>query len=240
MALVKCRECSNEISSEAKSCPKCGAENKHRKGCLARVVMMLIGFMLFISFVNFVTSNRNTDSNKSSVFTPKTGVQEKAEEKPKLTDAQIKSILKPFNKKTDKIDGITWYKHPYYINNYRSRIEPYIGESNGRYWLRVSIVYHSNKWLFIQAYKLLSDGKVFDFPLNGARVERDHNSQIWEWVDVKVDDSMLEILNKISSSKNVEMRYVGQKYNSDRIIESKEKKAIKTTIEAYKSLLQLN
>jgi hypothetical protein len=28
MSLVKCRECGNEVSSEAKTCPKCGARTK--------------------------------------------------------------------------------------------------------------------------------------------------------------------------------------------------------------------
>lgn len=34
MALIKCKECGNEVSTEAKTCPKCGARVKPSSGCL--------------------------------------------------------------------------------------------------------------------------------------------------------------------------------------------------------------
>lgn len=42
MALVKCHECGSEISSEAKACPKCGAEPRKSAGLLGWTVAILI------------------------------------------------------------------------------------------------------------------------------------------------------------------------------------------------------
>jgi len=48
MALVKCKECGNQISSSAKSCPKCGAKVKS-SGCFGKLfkiaIYIVIGFL---------------------------------------------------------------------------------------------------------------------------------------------------------------------------------------------------
>jgi hypothetical protein len=47
MALIKCRECQTEVSSEAKQCPKCAAPvNKKQFGCLSAVVAIFIGIFV--------------------------------------------------------------------------------------------------------------------------------------------------------------------------------------------------
>ena len=46
MALIKCKECGNEVSSAAKTCPKCGAQVAKEFGCLP-----LLGVLLALSFV---------------------------------------------------------------------------------------------------------------------------------------------------------------------------------------------
>ncbi len=43
MALMKCKECGNEVSNKAASCPKCGAPIKAKKsGCGCGSVFLLI------------------------------------------------------------------------------------------------------------------------------------------------------------------------------------------------------
>lgn len=42
MALQKCHECGNDVSSEAKSCPKCGAAVKSKSSAFKAVVAVLI------------------------------------------------------------------------------------------------------------------------------------------------------------------------------------------------------
>lgn len=59
MALIKCRECGNEISSRAESCPHCGAktrfgmnESERKQNSTLSVILTLIsvvGTILFVS-----------------------------------------------------------------------------------------------------------------------------------------------------------------------------------------------
>lgn len=46
MALIRCRECNNEISNKAKSCPNCGAPNKKPTS----IVTKLLAYILLIPF----------------------------------------------------------------------------------------------------------------------------------------------------------------------------------------------
>lgn len=53
MALKACRECGHEISTQAETCPHCGAKNKPMSivGWLGVIVAAFIGFSLFIGHV---------------------------------------------------------------------------------------------------------------------------------------------------------------------------------------------
>jgi hypothetical protein len=52
MALVECHECGNEISTEAKTCPKCGAKNKGlKKSSAFRHVVGIILLAVLIYWV---------------------------------------------------------------------------------------------------------------------------------------------------------------------------------------------
>jgi len=47
MALIKCKECGNKISKEAKSCPQCGApRNKAAKLSVLGAVLVLLGLFV--------------------------------------------------------------------------------------------------------------------------------------------------------------------------------------------------
>lgn len=45
MALIKCEECGEEISSEAEACPHCGYKEK-KIGCLGIIGYLILGFFL--------------------------------------------------------------------------------------------------------------------------------------------------------------------------------------------------
>lgn len=49
MALIKCKECGNEISKKADSCPSCGAKPKKKTSVWTWFVVCLIGAGLYIS-----------------------------------------------------------------------------------------------------------------------------------------------------------------------------------------------
>lgn len=55
MALIKCKECGNKISTEAESCPQCGAPQKKKAklsilgGILVLLGLFVLGIVLFLS-----------------------------------------------------------------------------------------------------------------------------------------------------------------------------------------------
>lgn len=52
MALITCRECGNEVSSNAETCPKCGARVKPKSNTAWKVLGIAVGvpFALFVGF----------------------------------------------------------------------------------------------------------------------------------------------------------------------------------------------
>lgn len=45
MALIKCKECGTDVSTDAKNCPKCGAPLKKRRGCLPILGLGFLGLV---------------------------------------------------------------------------------------------------------------------------------------------------------------------------------------------------
>jgi len=78
MALKKCKECGNEVSSKAKTCPKCGAPVKKEIGCGTGLIIIL-AFLIIIPAIigslssgpSSVTSQPNTSPAPKPQPTPK-------------------------------------------------------------------------------------------------------------------------------------------------------------------------
>jgi hypothetical protein len=68
MALKKCKECENDVSTEAASCPKCGAPIKKQSGCLS-----LIGWAFVILIMFGVIGSMMNDG--SSTLPPNTATE---------------------------------------------------------------------------------------------------------------------------------------------------------------------
>lgn len=62
MALTKCKECGNEVSTDAAACPKCGAKPKRRTGCFTWMVATL----LVVTFIGMVQSGLNARKREVS------------------------------------------------------------------------------------------------------------------------------------------------------------------------------
>lgn len=50
MALIKCKECANQVSTDAKACPQCGAEVKQPLSRLKVFFIAIVGVVLFMAF----------------------------------------------------------------------------------------------------------------------------------------------------------------------------------------------
>ena len=64
MALQKCKECGNEISKSATSCPKCGAKIK-KTGCLTKIVAGFI-IIVAIGFLGSLLPKKNNPDSTTS------------------------------------------------------------------------------------------------------------------------------------------------------------------------------
>jgi DNA-directed RNA polymerase subunit RPC12/RpoP len=64
MALIKCEECGNDVSTEAKACPKCGAKIKYKKPTSRTT--MIIGGLFAISMVAGIATSNNAAVEKQS------------------------------------------------------------------------------------------------------------------------------------------------------------------------------
>lgn len=164
-----------------------------------------------------------TQAQKDSIELVKTKNREKGEKE-----------LKSFKKNEDEFEGSAFYRDPrtpYYSNvNF---IYPYIGKKENQYWLRLKFQYTSDDWLFIERAILMIDGEKYTVTGNW---ERDNNSDIWEWLDLSVEENELLILEKLVNSKDAKVRYEGRQYHNDRTISSNEKSIIKKTLEIYNNL----
>lgn len=77
MALIKCKECGQKISSKAKKCPHCGVPliEKEKTNINLRIILIaipiivIVGVMFFLYFKNDTKDNLNrNDNNTESVF----------------------------------------------------------------------------------------------------------------------------------------------------------------------------
>lgn len=109
MALINCKECNNEVSTTAKTCPKCGAKIYKVKKPAGRVGTFLIiaaGLGIIISLVLGAQSNQ-AESAKSPE-------QKEAEAKQKALTSQRDSItilaLQNIKKNLRNPDSVKWGK----------------------------------------------------------------------------------------------------------------------------------
>ncbi len=88
--MTKCRECGNEVSTKAESCPKCGAVMKKRMGCLGYLAAGFL-ILLILSAINFTL---NSTLLKEPSSTSESGNKDKFNAKQTKSDTTNLDILK--------------------------------------------------------------------------------------------------------------------------------------------------
>ncbi|WP_052362689.1 hypothetical protein [Falsirhodobacter sp. alg1] len=145
---------------------------------------------------------------------------------------QRSALLRKLTREIDEFNGITFYKHPSeprYADT-RTYFLPYLAEKDGRVWMRFEAHYTSDSWLFVQSLSFNVDGEIRRFP--SADWKRDHDSEIWEWADVLVNDDLRELLVEIANSSQTIARFDGQQYYDDMTVRASDKQAIKDMLAA--------
>lgn len=150
-------------------------------------------------------------------------------------EAERQRIVSLLKRDVDRVEGITWYKHPNkprYLNS-RSTAFLYIGKrgETGRPFLRLRVVYAGNDWLFVNSVEAWHDG--IKEPLVSGNFDRDNNTSVWEWVDISPDPLQVAVLRSLGSADEAILRFRGMQYKKDVRLSKGDKKAIREVLEAY-------
>ena len=140
---------------------------------------------------------------------------------------------KKFDVKYDEFKEITWLyskTRPAYDNT--KAFYTYIGiNKQGHAWCRLVIRYHGEDWLFVKSIIIKTDNNTYT--LAADNVQRDHNTDVWEWIDINVGEGEDIILYDIIHSKQTKIRFVGYQYHYDWTLPAKTIKGLKEIYDYY-------
>jgi len=94
MALTKCKECGNEVSTTAKACPKCGAKPPRKMGLLTKVALGFLGLTFVMAFFGFRDRAPVAPATQSGTSAPPS-----AKASPSVTPAPLAKV--PFSDDPD-------------------------------------------------------------------------------------------------------------------------------------------
>jgi len=187
------------------------------------------------------TSSEESSAEETPEATPTPSVDPEAEKAAKAKAAQeLKNALADLRVKTDSVTNKKWYyarTTTQYVDS--NSIHLYMGQEQGSDpYLRFRIQYAGDDWLFINKFTLNVDGEVFVIEPDYGDMERDNDSDVWEWYDTNPSDENVSMLKAIMNSKKAVIRCEGDQYYKDRTITSTEKKALKAVLTGYNALVQ--
>lgn len=217
-----------------------------KKGCLISLVIVVGVPCIILVLVIFVGIVSNWGTKGQSPVVEYRATVDSAmikyndslsKERVKTLDIEIGKIKNKFTTKYDDIEGVTWIYHknkPYYANNKAFYI--YLGLSDkGNVWQRLVIRYHGDDWLFIEKITIKTDNNTYT--IDASNSERDHNADVWEWIDIAPTSVEDIIVSNIIESKSTKVRFSGKQYSQDWVLTSKEVKGLKE-IKEYYALLE--
>ena len=156
----------------------------------------------------------------------------------KLKELKVKNAVSKLNSETDKVEGITWYKsktQPYYADS-RSYILPYIGTKSSSTWLRLIFHYTGDQWIFFDSVTIVVDGKKYQKNFSYGEVNRDNDTEVWEWADISPSNQDIEMLKEIANSSETIVRFQGDVHHYDLVVSQQDKNAIRDVVTAYEAL----
>jgi hypothetical protein len=209
--------------------------------------------LTLVSVFGGITGTGSSDTSSSSTVaseetateeatpTPTPTIDPEAEKAAEAKTAkELKNALAPLRIKTDSVTNKKWYyarTTTQYLDS--NSLHVYIGQDQGSEpYLRLRIQYAGDDWLFINKFTLNVDGEVFVIEPDYGDMERDNDSDVWEWYDINPSDENVSMLKAIMNSTKAVIRCEGDQYYRDRNITVTEKKALKAIFTGYDALVQ--
>lgn len=134
MALIKCKECKSEVSSKAKTCPKCGAKIKQNMGCGALLGYSFLGLILYQVIAGMTSSQ--TDREVTAKTKSTSAAASPASAASKLKENPLGSQWS-YSHSPDPMSNGTTHNASVSSSNTVNFKFPYSGEQHGELFLRV-------------------------------------------------------------------------------------------------------
>jgi hypothetical protein len=153
----------------------------------------------------------------------------------KISKEDLITIENTLKTKSDEFSSSSLYRHPTSPKfvNYNGFFLYYSKSGNEIPNLYLRAQYSAEDWLFINEAKISVDGDVYTFDIE--EWERDNASgEIFEWGTEKV--KYFNLLTHILKGNNIKIRYIGDQYHDDRVINSSQKSALREVLKVYYGL----
>ncbi len=158
--------------------------------------------------------------------------------------AKAEKLLSSMHVDEDRVRQMKFYyptgwRHysDYWAADIKSFVLPYIGMSGDDVWLRMVCNYTNDDWVFFEKITFAVDGKNYHKVFQYSDVVRDNDGgDVWEYVDIEVGDTELEILKAIANSTETIVRFEGDDYYDDTVISAEDKQGILEAITVYELL----
>lgn len=92
MALIKCKECGNEVSNTAQTCPKCGARVAPKPLGCGSVVFII--FMVGVIASSILPKFRSDTSSPATLSTPELAIETTAPKCNRASAEKVQSLLR--------------------------------------------------------------------------------------------------------------------------------------------------
>lgn len=163
-----------------------------------------------------------------------------------LKKQAVMSQLKNFKSEVDKVRNLSFYYPPafpystsagYWYADERCFVLPYMGMQGNDVWLRLVCNYTSGDWVFFKKITFAVDDQRFYETFKYSEVTRDNAAgDVWEYVDLDVGKSEIEMLWAIANSTETIIRFEGDDYYRDFTVTAKDKDSIRQMLTIYESL----
>lgn len=163
-----------------------------------------------------------------------------------LRTAEANKKLGNLRLQHDQVRGIKWYypkAFPFYASqgywgaDVRCFALPYMGVQGNNVWLRLVCDYTADDWIFFEKITFAVDDQRYYKYFSYFDVTRDNAyGDIWEYVDIEVGQSEIELLWAIANSNTTIIRFEGDNYYDDFTVKQKDKDAIKEMLTIYEML----
>lgn len=162
-----------------------------------------------------------------------------------LKREKAEALLAAMRREEDRVRGLSFY-YPSALQFYsdgswaadnRCFVLPYLGREADSAWLRLLCNYTGDDWVFFKKITFAVDDQRYTKSFRYFDIVHGNGGgDVWEYIDVDVSDSDMEMLWAIANSNETIIRFEGDDYIHDFTVRDSDKQAIRDVLTAYEAL----